>query len=625
MILNILKQNKRPPFISPLIKGGYRVLVSLSQLNKKTGVIQIRLNYFLIFLILFFSITMGQNLIESIDFRGNKKFNKQTLVKWAGLDEGTIWYSGMLHSANKKLVRNLNEKGYLYARIDSVVIKRLDNADRISLVWYLTEELPFSLGEINMEGDSLYLENIEEEINLKEGEIYSEQKLTAELERINLYLANQGYPFAEIHISDISIEKQEKNYRVNLHLIIDSKRLIRIDKFILKGNKATRDNVIFREIAMKEGDLYNQKKIDQIPQALNHLGFFKNVSVPVFAYQQNGKTALIIEIEEGNVTTFDGVIGYIPEEQGEKKVKGYFNGLIQLYFRNLFGTGRKFEVNWKKPDRYSEEFKLYYEEPWIFHFPLNLGLGLERIVRDTTYIEQSYFLNGAVRLTGNFRTTFAITQRNIIPDSIMSRNLQLTRNKTVSTSIGIDYDTRDYPVNPRIGILYRTTYSYGIKKNTGPDYLLKGDMVPENEEIQKVNIEMSYFLNIRRNQVLYFNIQGASIKGNKNRLQLTDHIWFGGARSLRGYRENQFHGTTVAWTNLEYRFIISRDSRIFIFNDWGFYSRKDKNKLQEEILPGYGAGVRFNTPLGVLGIDYGLGRGDTFSTAKVHFGIINTF
>jgi outer membrane protein insertion porin family len=380
-----------------------------------------------------------------------------------------------------------------------------------------------------------------------------------------------------------------------------------------------------REITVKAGDLYNQKKIDQIPQALNHLSFFKYVAEPLFVYQKDGKTALIIGVEEGNATTFDGVIGYIPEEQGEIKTKGYFNGLIQLYFRNLFGTGRKLEINWKKPDQYSEEFKLYYEEPWIFHFPLNIGAGFERIVRDTSYQEQSYFLNGSVRLTGNFKTTFALTQRNIIPDSISSRHLRLARNKMIGTSVGVDYDTRDYPVNPRRGILYRTTYTYGIKENTGPDYLLREDLLPEKEEIQKVNVELSYFLNISRNQVLYFNMHGATIKGNKNRLQLTDHIWFGGARSLRGYRENQFHGTTVAWFKMEYRFILSRDSRIFLFNDWGFYSVREKNRLMEDILPGYGAGIRFDTPLGVLGIDYGLGKGDTFSTAKVHFGIINTF
>ena len=62
-----------------------------------------------------------------------------------------------------------------------------------------------------------------------------------------------------------------------------------------------------------------------------------------------------------------------------------------------------------------------------------------------------------------------------------------------------------------------------------------------------------------------------------------------------------------------------------MFNDWGYYSEKNKTSLKEEFLIGYGIGIRFDTPLGILGIDYGLGKGDTFSTAKVHFGIINTF
>ena len=118
---------------------------------------------------------------------------------------------------------------------------------------------------------------------------------------------------------------------------------------------------------------------------------------------------------------------------------------------------------------------------------------------------------------------------------------------------------------------------------------------------------------------------GSYIESNKNQLQLSDHFWFGGFETLRGYREDQFHGTAVAWVNLEYRFLLGRRTRIFLFNDWGFYQYKDVSGTVNDILPGYGIGLRFESPLGVMGVDYGFGRGDTFSTGKIHFGIINTF
>ena len=72
-------------------------------------------------------------------------------------------------------------------------------------------------------------------------------------------------------------------------------------------------------------------------------------------------------------------------------------------------------------------------------------------------------------------------------------------------------------------------------------------------------------------------------------------------------------------------FLTGRESRIYLFNDWGFYNFKTADGVEEDILPGYGIGVRFMTPLGIMSVDYGLGRKDTFSTGKIHIGIVNSF
>ena len=113
------------------------------------------------------------------------------------------------------------------------------------------------------------------------------------------------------------------------------------------------------------------------------------------------------------------------------------------------------------------------------------------------------------------------------------------------------------------------------------------------------------------------------IKGRS--LQISDYFWFGGSRSLRGYRENQFRGKVISWANLEYRFILGRNSRLFLFNDWGWYQIPQASEIKEELLPGYGLGFRFETGLGILGVDYGLGKGDSFGQGKIHFGLINMF
>ena len=35
---------------------------------------------------------------------------------------------------------------------------------------------------------------------------------------------------------------------------------------------------------------------------------------------------------------------------------------------------------------------------------------------------------------------------------------------------------------------------------------------------------------------------------------------------------------------------------------------------------GYGIGIRVETAIGIVGVSFALGEGDTFSDAKIHFG-----
>jgi outer membrane protein insertion porin family len=381
--------------------------------------------------------------------------------------------------------------------------------------------------------------------------------------------------------------------------------------------------VLLRELPLRPGALYSKKQVEKIPERLNRLGLLKSVSDPVIVMKGRRHIGLLIEIEEGNSTSFDGVVGYIPGESAVAGNEGYFTGLVDLSLNNLFGTGRQFSVYWKKPDRLSEEFSLGFREPWVMGYPLDVGVGLDRTVRDSAFIEWQYELNTRLRIRENFYLVSRLHRRIALPDSASSRTQRLTRNAVLNGEIGVEYDSRYYPINPRDGIFYRNTYSYGLKENFGPSYLLDEDQIKKNERVETIHIEFEWFQRIAMNQVLSLQLTGYKISGG--RLQLTDFFWFGGSRSLRGYRENQFRGNVVAWANLEYRFLLNRNSRLFVFNDWGFYQDIRASEKTDHTLPGYGIGIRLDTGLGIMGIDYGLGRGDTFSQGKIHFGIINRF
>ncbi|NUN69292.1 MAG: hypothetical protein HUU02_06230, partial [Bacteroidetes bacterium] len=103
----------------------------------------------------------------------------------------------------------------------------------------------------------------------------------------------------------------------------------------------------------------------------------------------------------------------------------------------------------------------------------------------------------------------------------------------------------------------------------------------------------------------------------------------GGTTTVRGYRENQFFAAQFAYITAEYRFLTGRASSFFGFGDLGYFSRPSDalrgTAGQERSLYGYGAGARIETALGIMNISYALGEGDSFSTGKVHVGIMNEF
>jgi outer membrane protein insertion porin family len=109
----------------------------------------------------------------------------------------------------------------------------------------------------------------------------------------------------------------------------------------------------------------------------------------------------------------------------------------------------------------------------------------------------------------------------------------------------------------------------------------------------------------------------------------SDLFRLGGTNSLRGYRENQFLGSRVLWSNLEYRLLLTRRTFAFVFYDTGYYQRMEEpEKLiekQEAFNMGYGLGLNVETGIGVLAVSFALAKGDSFSEGKIHFGLINEF
>ena len=159
-----------------------------------------------------------------------------------------------------------------------------------------------------------------------------------------------------------------------------------------------------------------------------------------------------------------------------------------------------------------------------------------------------------------------IEQEQIIPSSeIISQ--AVFSSKTTSVGVDVHYDSKDDPVSPRRGVEYGTTYQIGNKKTYGSS-------TNQNSTVQKIALDANFFMEPVDRQVLMVGLHGRQITSDN--IELGDEFRLGGTNSLRGFRENQFVGSRIAWTNTEYRFLLARRSFVFGFFDTGYYFLPEK-------------------------------------------------
>ncbi len=146
--------------------------------------------------------------------------------------------------------------------------------------------------------------------------------------------------------------------------------------------------------------------------------------------------------------------------------------------------------------------------------------------------------------------------------------------------------------------------------------------VSENELETKITQQADHFISVSRRFVLFVGLTVKRYQGDSKRtIPFYDQHPLGGAHSMRGYEEQQFRSPEVGWVNIENRYHLSRKSRAFIFLDAGQY----KPDQWMSPLLGYGIGVRLKAGIGIIGLDYGLGEGDSLTDGKLHFGLQNDF
>lgn len=582
-----------------------------------------------IFFFFLFSVSTfySQNqVIKSFEVKGNKVFPQKDYFTWSGVRINQSVFSGVTDSVANRILRGLRNNGYYFSKINSVETIVLDSSS-VNILVNVEEDFPTIVSTIDLilddSTDAEYFENRFSSIIGKSMNKYDFEEI---IQNILTHYENNGYPFIKITVQSIYFQNDSLTSERTASLVLkaDKGLFSKIDLVEVKGNQSTKDYVVIRELRLTKGGLYSQKKIEQLPGRLNKLRFFEPVKTPSFYINNKDEGVLVIEVKEKQTNNFDGIIGYIPPSQNENK--GYVTGLVNISLRNLFGTGRSASLKWNKFGRNSQEIDLKYLEPWLFNFPFNISLSLYQRIQDTTYVQRRFESNLEYLATETFSASLIFGTESVIPTERTIPVFTVFNSSALTTGLNLKYDTRDDPYSPIEGIVFNNSYLFSTKRINGPEQFIT-NLIEKEINLQRIISDFEFYYSLFNRQVAALSFHARELRGKS--FENTDLFKLGGTNTLRGYREEQFLGNRLFWSNIEYRFLLTSRTFVFTFFDFGYYLRQaelQKNITKsEDFIYGYGLGLNIETALGILAVSFALGKEDSFSEGKIHFGIVNEF
>ncbi|PYT03808.1 MAG: outer membrane protein assembly factor BamA, partial [Acidobacteria bacterium] len=350
-----------------------------------------------------FDIKEGERVrVVEIDFEGNQHFSDgelrgaMKLVKEAGLfsrfkGQDILHLEKLDYDLRKNVGDYMRSKGYLEARFGEPKVEGLgprrtgfpilpipilsstDEGLRVTVP--VIEGKLYRLGQIKIEGNSIYSEElIRQVIGLKPGEVANGARISKALSEDlkNLY-GRSGfiqYDYEPTPVFKPNPQKPDEGIVDFTITIIEGKQFT-LRRLEFKGNTYTRDNVLRREVAVNEGDIFDKSLWDFSVLKLNQLGFFnpidKDKDAEFRTDEEKGEVEIDLRVEERgrNQITFNG---------GLSGIGGSFFGL-DYSTNNLLGRGESLSFNVAFGNR-QKSILFSFTEPYVRDRPISVGFSL---------------------------------------------------------------------------------------------------------------------------------------------------------------------------------------------------------------------------------------------------------
>ncbi|RPI52517.1 MAG: hypothetical protein EHM55_16335 [Acidobacteria bacterium] len=577
----------------------------------------------------------GDVQVTSIRFEGADAISASELKDViATRDSGSLPWSRRHFFDSEEFERDVSriesfyaERGYPNAKVVGVDVELNAAKDKVDLTVRINEGEPVIVENISFEGlDAIpadHLEQLQSRLPISAGMPRDQRLILTSHDMVLSELRDHGFPYAGVRMVE---RPGSRESAIHLAVTAETGPEAVFGAVTIDGDVSVDENVIRREFAFSEGDLYRVSRLSETQRRLNSLRLFQFVNVaPRLPDDRAPQVPVVVTVVEGKHRRLELAAGYGVEERAR--------GRINWSHVNFFGGARTGELE-ARASRLEQGFRASVIEPYIFQRGLSLRLsGVNWWANEPVYESRSS--GGRAVLTKDFSRA-GIGVRRAVRNVVSVSFIQEYEDYTIAQEALDDPTFRDELIalglNPETGRGTGTVTAFELdfERNTSPQplnprmgYMVAGNIEKAGQWLRgtfdytELMGEVRGYIPFGSKVVWANRLRSGTVAGPSSALiPFYKRYFVGGSTSVRGWGRYQVSplspsgdpigGRTMLEVSTEARFPIRGKLGGVLFVDGGNAWNDPWSVKMSELRWAVGPGIRYDTPVGPLRLDIGI-------------------
>ncbi len=544
--------------------------------------------------------------LTGLDFDEDK--TTRVLGLTSSPDDLEIPYSNSLESTyTDRILNYLRSEGFINASISSVQTENMTNSSELNMIINVEPGNKYRISQIIVKGEPVFTEDeIFEILGINVGEAFIPARVDAATTRLSRAYERAGYEGVEV-ISRI-FARDADSAGILINITIPEK--IVVEEIILSGNFKTNPERIFKRISFSPGDSITRSDLLKAQLRMYDMGLFSKVEFSTLAGDITSQTRrVVLKLQESQPILITYGIG----ADTENLLRGSFS----ISHNNLNGTGQKAnfgvilgykessaQFTYHVPEFASESWDLYASVYYEQHLRESFG-----ITRGGGIIQLSKKISPAV----NYLFSLSVEKVELfdvqISELLIPPEERDASINSLSAALYIDY--RNDPFNPEEGFLLNSNFKWASSLLGSRTDFIKSYFT--GNLYQRVFDDVVLALGLR--------VGMGMLLDSDEPLPPSERFFAGGSNSLRAYSLDSvgpvddesglpLGGNAMIVTNAELRMPVFGNFGVVIFFDAGNVFEKAYDFTMNNLSTSVGIGLRYNTPVGPLRVDFGFSPDD---------------